>query len=434
MNGTLRLNAEFQKNIWEEMTVGRLVFMPVAVGLIAAITIRFSGAEIMPGAMGVVILLLTVLWGSRMASDSVTEEVANRTWDVHRLSAQSATGLVLGKFAGGTIYSWYGAAIATGIAYYFDHGSLPQSGGLCLAGVVAQSAAFFAALALRGGNTSRRVQNLIGQLVGLVAGFGLRNLPSLLTVAGADLTWYGHLYQTRDFVNALSGVVVAWFLSGGIRLVRRDMGLRDGPFGWIVFTIAVAAFAYGFAPRFAAAFAGLSLPRDPTETRKLLYVAVAGTYVALLGNPGTYERLTRLCSRLSRMDLKHAWRDVLPWMAGYALCVAAVIYTAVNTHADALYAWATLGFVTRDVIVVTGFRLRNHGRGSIVIFYLLAVWLAGPWATRDHAWAAAFRPTEDGSLSLAFAWGEAALALVLFFGTFRKLARATRLDIGAATT
>jgi hypothetical protein len=426
MNALLRFNAEFQKDLWEEISIGRLIGMPIVIGLIAVFTWKVTSLAAVPGIMAVAIGLLTILWGSRMASDSVTEEVANHTWDVHRLSSQSATSLVLGKFLGGTIYSWYGAAIAVGISYYADKTALLQISGWCLAGLIAQSAAFFTALALRGGNSSRRVQNLIAQLAGLIAAITIRNLPTQLTSVGVEMVWFGKLYPTLDFVNALSGIVVAWFLIGGIRIVRRDLGSRDGPLGWIAFTICVAVFMSGFAPRFAEAFANLSLPADSNQTRKILYVAVDAFYVALLGNPGSYNRLARLYRHAVTGDLPHIWRDTMPWMAGYILCLAAAIYTSVTSTPDACFSVAALGFLLRDAIVLTGFRLRDHGRGSIAVFYFLAVWVAGPYAVRNHEALAAFMPTDNTILSIGLAWGEALIALVVFRNVFLKLAQSAR--------
>ena len=94
----LSVNPELQRNLWLELTVPRLVAAPlVLLVLLGGVGWAF-GPQSAAGLAKPVLWALLSLWGSRLAAESFGEEATGRTWDVQRLSAQTAWGLTsIGK-------------------------------------------------------------------------------------------------------------------------------------------------------------------------------------------------------------------------------------------------------------------------------------------------------------------------------------------------
>ena len=106
------MNPELRRNLWLELSMHRLVAMPVVLVLVLAlISARSSDPwpAVFDAALWILVLVLH-LWGGRNAAEAVTEEVRDRTWDWQRLSSLVPWQMTWGKLFGATAYSWYGAA------------------------------------------------------------------------------------------------------------------------------------------------------------------------------------------------------------------------------------------------------------------------------------------------------------------------------------
>jgi pimeloyl-ACP methyl ester carboxylesterase len=63
---------------------------------------------------GIIVLLfgvLTILWGTRLAANSILDEMADKTWDWQRLSILSPWTMTWGKLFGATAFAWYGGLV-----------------------------------------------------------------------------------------------------------------------------------------------------------------------------------------------------------------------------------------------------------------------------------------------------------------------------------
>ncbi|MCK5620806.1 MAG: hypothetical protein KAJ11_00850, partial [Alphaproteobacteria bacterium] len=81
------MNPEFRRNLLLELTLHRLVAMPLILLLLYGAAGLIDYGDTVSGIAGFVILILLVAWGSRLAADAVLGEVAGRTWDSQRMSA-----------------------------------------------------------------------------------------------------------------------------------------------------------------------------------------------------------------------------------------------------------------------------------------------------------------------------------------------------------
>lgn len=113
-------NPELQRNIWIELSPNRLILMPIII-LVVVLLIYLVKKDNPDCAtlIGHYALLgygiLVMFWGSKLAADSVIDEVNNHTWDTQKLTRISPRQMAIGKLFGSTIYQWYGGIICLAI-------------------------------------------------------------------------------------------------------------------------------------------------------------------------------------------------------------------------------------------------------------------------------------------------------------------------------
>jgi len=120
-----RINPELQRNIWSEISLSRLIIMPVIVAFSFLLIYIFSYdfrsfVDFSRNWSFLLFIILVFLWGNRAVSGSVVKEVQRQTWDNIRLTAISPLQLTIGKLFGSTIYTWYGALYAVAGYVYFS--------------------------------------------------------------------------------------------------------------------------------------------------------------------------------------------------------------------------------------------------------------------------------------------------------------------------
>ena len=108
----MRLNPEFRRYLWLEISPQRLIAMPAILGAIFFLLWLGGRPELALGEWSLgVYLLLVLLWGPRLAASAVVSEVRARTWDWQRMSAVGPWQMTWGKLFGSTIFVWYGGSI-----------------------------------------------------------------------------------------------------------------------------------------------------------------------------------------------------------------------------------------------------------------------------------------------------------------------------------
>lgn len=326
-------NPEFRRQVWLELTPHRLVAMPLVLGLLFALTHltwRAAGGEGDDATAGLALWGfggLLLLWGTRLAADSVTEEVRGRTWDLQRMSALPPWQLTWGKLVGGPIYPWYGALLCAGV--YLALGSDPLAHKLAKLvllgslGVIFHGVALLAALlaARRGAALPARS---MGALPLLAFFFALPLVQATLNPAAATATIYWHGLPTTFFTAAVisSTIFAVWAVVGVHRLMRAELQERNAPLVWLGFLLFVMVWASGFVPR----ELGLGDPRTGfTPTRVLVAYSVvhAAIYVLLFTErkePVVFRRLLRF-RRLGERE--RLWDELPLWLVSLPVAGAA---------------------------------------------------------------------------------------------------------------
>lgn len=319
------MNPELKRNLLIEITLQRLIAMPVILGLIFAATWAVKGSHGVIGASTVLFWALIYLWGTRKAAGSFDAELANNTWDGQRLSALTAFQIFVGKLFGSTAFVLYGAVICVGVTaaarldvYLWTlavqsplpaQSSVPaRLSGLdpgdivwaavndVLSGLLGLVFAMFAAVVLMARiPRSKGISVTLCQIsaivvAGLVADrFGDFGVTMFVrgfieeTPAYSVVNWYGAVVPVMWFVTGSLVVYLLWAMLGTIRQLRGVLQFRGYRWAWLLFVVFVAFYVAGFDVlyRYAESFAD----------RAFMFLTVAWataatfTYLAVFAEP-----------------------------------------------------------------------------------------------------------------------------------------------------
>ena len=275
--------AELQRNVWLQLSWGRLIAAPLLIGILVAA--MMSAWTPVPSHMAELarwgFVLVLAFWSTRRVADALAEEIGAGTWEGQRMSGVSAWSMVWGKMFGGAIFPWYCALIFLGLMVWFGLKSAPtdmrlplvqQVATLLLGGILGQATALTVALVLlRKIQFRRRLTVTLAQLAGLLAfglavGWDYSANPWARSVG--TIRWFDRDYDSYQFYMASAGAFTAWALLAAWRLMRAELLYINRPWAWTLFTLFCMGYAAGFVPwdmevttsRFAnACIAGLAL-------------------------------------------------------------------------------------------------------------------------------------------------------------------------------
>lgn len=390
------MNPELRRNLWLELTPHRMIAMPGVLFLVFAMFITAESGNwpaVLYSTAAALFVLLVLIWGVRQASEAVTEEVRDRTWDWQRLSALGPWQMAWGKLAGATAFTWYGAAIclvAMGIAAANGAGR-DNAGWLALA-LVASGVALQGAL-LAASLQAARKDSRLGYRIGTVM------LVPALIVAGSFLfmasrtnmgsvSWHGEHYEAMRFVAVSAVAFALWGVIAAYRQMCSELRAHTLPWAWPAFALFLSAYLAGFAPRY--------LDSRSVFIVAGLYTSLVLTYYALFTDRITAMTLRRLVAHASlhgapaRAQARQ-WRRVVEETPMLASTLALAIVFACTAPwavanlpfgryfpAVAAYPIASVLFLTRDVGLLVFFALGRRPRrveGVTLLYIVLLDWV-----------------------------------------------------------
>ena len=433
------MNPEFQRNVWLELTPGRMIVM-VAVLALAFFAAALTGGGLMsPGGMarwGYYIIV--VIWGTRNAARAVVGEIRDRTWDGQRLSSLSAGTMMWGKLFGSTIFNWFGGAICLAVVLAEEvvrsgiAPALVHLGYYLALGVIAQSASLLASLIAIGRRQGRlQFEIFLYQAAGLAAAVIVWAIadPSGVSFSGLPrsdtIVWWGLPVPSQPFLLVSLVAFAAWMLTGCYRLMRLELKMRNGPYVWLGFLLFIGVYVAGFDAWLSS---NASLAQLDGPARRLFLAAT--TYVALGYVMAILEAKDRvryrwLGAELARLHLGRAFAGFQGWMMSYlaAAILAAALLARLGVtglfQEQAIVA-AMLGFFTRDIAIIVLMNMLWHRRGGdfaaiavLVLLYGLLPSIFGSLHLAAGEMLFAPRAADPAWLSPLVAWTEAVLAAVL---------------------
>lgn len=372
------MNPEFRRNLLLELTLHRLVAMPLILLLIYAAAGLGSYDRLVSDLAWYAMMVLLVLWGTRLAADAVLGEVTARTWDSQRMSAIGPFAMSWSKLLGSTVYVWYGAILSIP-AFLYAANDFRDLLAVLATGLMAQAVALIVSLLVQRQRPERlRFQVTASQLFGVGAGIAYWSVLSdgiLWFRRYDDVHWYGLTAGYSDFMQLSGLAFLAWACFGIYRLMRAELQFRSWPVGWTCFVLFCAVYVGGFSPpEFQLRHV---TDGDRTGVETLLRLLAAFTVVVGLVWAGAYAepkgfvRLRRWGDALRLRDPRHFLETTPGWLPGIlaALVLCLVTLAVWSLSADVRYAMnsvAGMGSLGAFATALVLFLLRDIG----VIYFL----------------------------------------------------------------
>ena len=198
--------------------------------------------------------VINLLWGAKVASDSIIQEVNGKTWDFQRLTLLSPLQMSFGKLFGGTIYNWYGAGItlfmfllsANASGFTLQHFYLLLF--MILSTILIHSLSMN--LSLLGIRKNRNKEKINAGFYTLIAfGLSFLLLSYLFNVVDKKefvLSWYSLELGTLNILLLSLIFYTAWSVYGLYRSMRFELHYRNGPFAWLSFLLSFSFVLSGF--------------------------------------------------------------------------------------------------------------------------------------------------------------------------------------------
>jgi len=380
-------NPEFRRNLWLELTPYRLVGMPLVLGAIFLLVYFVNDRQLneqFATTAAVFYGILSFLWGTRLASESVVSEIRDHTWDNQRMSSVGPWEMTWGKLLGSTIYPWYGATLCL-VVYLLaqDSHSYPVHTVkvvvlLLASGLFSQGIALLSSMqAIRKDRNYSRSQAAAFLVLGVLV---VVPVLSLAFNEHTTFTWYGDKYEGFGFVLVTLLAFLAWTVTGIYRLMRGELQIQNGPWVWLGFVLFLMGYGAGFVT------VEVSDPALPVSAvRLLLSFAIAALVTYLMAfserkDPVAWQRL------LGHFR-KREWRRLLDELPCWTITLGVTLLTAVlavlylvltvNPAASqaslAAFIIMMACFVMRDLGLLLFFNLgRNPKRADM----LTVLWLA----------------------------------------------------------
>ncbi|MEI8394044.1 MAG: hypothetical protein WCF85_04855 [Rhodospirillaceae bacterium] len=384
------MNPEFQRNLWLELPPHRLVSMPAVLVLVFFGAWLAGGSVSFAGAAQTLIILLLMVWGSRLAADAVLGEVVNHTWDNQRMSAISPWDMTWGKLLGSTCFMWYGVVWCIAAFLGSPHGDVSQLVRLLLGGLQAQALAMVISMVLlRAEPANLRFQATVAQSISVIL-----MIPFLYVtmIHRPDVIyWYGFTVGFDGFITVSQMLFIAWTVMGLYQIMRAELQYETRSLTWLFFMLFMVAYVAGF-DRLQDFTSKAGMP-TPAVTR--LFVAfctgIALTYICALIEPKSALRFSRWLMLMRSGRFTHGGRLAPAWAGALGVSIVLCLLTAVNIvgvkgmsaplpQMPLAFLAAILLFLLRDLAVFYYLVLQGRsGHGGLAIpVYLIAAYFLVP--------------------------------------------------------
>jgi hypothetical protein len=387
----MRVNPEFRRNFWLELSQQRLIGMPMVLGALFLLAFTLSGKSLGEDVAKMSLFLfgvLAIVWGTKLAGESVVTEIRDRTWDGQRMSVIGPWAMTWGKLFGSTVFPWYGALlclIVYAVSVPFKPGTDIFKTVLVMAGtgLAGQSVALFASLlAIQRDRRFSRSQASAFSVLGLMTAF---TVLSFSFQGRGHIQWYGNSFIPIDFILLSLALFLAWAVFGIYRLMRLELQMKNSPWIWLGFVIFLMVYMAGFSLQATQEISTDALSRCLLSA---YITVVALTYLTALAEPKDPIRFRRLIRAVKdgnwRLLLQGcpSWAMVLP-----LLCVSAIMLFAfppADISSSGLNlriaVAASLFFILRDLALLLFFNLSRKPKRAdmLAMLWLGLLWLVIP--------------------------------------------------------
>ncbi len=379
----MRTNPELSRNLWLELSPYRLVSMPLilaALFCLAYVSDDYSFSKTVASSAVGLFFVISLLWGTKLASETVMNELRDHTWDGQRMSALTPWELTCGKLFGSTVYSWYGAFFCLAVYWFAASGNDPWRTlktllALIVTGLLAHSVSLLASLlALQKERRFNRSQAALLLFFGL---FSAGPFFSLIFNKSADVSWYGAQYPNLDLLLLSLMAFASWGVIGVNLLMRLELQMKNLPWIWYSFALFLMLYLAGFAGSSSTATApGLAMAAPVPLVA--YFVALGLVYAMAFVERKDFISLQGLL----RLAASREWLPILERSPRWLLTVPLVFLAGLwllltarsGTGSLAAFVAANLCFLGRDLGIMLFCNLgKNRKRADLLAIICLAL-------------------------------------------------------------
>ena len=384
------MNPELMRMAWIEVSSQRLWLIPASL-IGSAILLHQSDlphTAISNFALWAFVVA-TMIWGAKQSSDSVRDELRDRTWEVQRMCALPPWTMTWGKLGGAALMPWYAGFICLGIHLSFapEDNQVSVLARVSLFALVAILVhAFSLTVALVAAHLGRRVRARLNLLITLILlslvlpGVSRLAAPQWheLTVLGQRIFWYGIEFDGTAFTLAMAAAFAAWAVVSAWRMMCIELEVRTWPLAWLCFVLFLTWLSCGYVydPH------GLGLLRQYSSAAAIIACALA--YVAAFSSARDPVAVGRLLELLRRREFQRALESLPLWISATTVAIALAVIAATvgadggspNDRFDnlGLCALSYAFLLVRDVALLSGFSFRDPaGRADVSTLVWIAI-------------------------------------------------------------
>lgn len=420
------MNPEFRRQLWLQFSATRLAVLPLLLAAIfftVYLSVPTAPAEPLAAVAMLLFGVLVLGMGTFAAGGSVMDEIADRTWDQQRMSAMQPWAMTWGKLVGSSAYGWYGGALCLLVALPSAVAQEPLPFVLKVTAMAVLAGIFLQAMLiainlqlLRSGSRVSRRGGVWALLLVLLWGSGM----VLATLRGANIGWWGHIFERLDFALASLSLFAMCALVAAWRSMAEVLAVRQLPWGWPAMALAATAYISGFA----------WAQRVPVVGAVGLSVCAVLTYFALLTEPQSRPHWQRVVNRASAAQWKAFWLHLPRWPTTLVLAFPFAVMTVLAlgplttvpwtlSNAALLQPIAFALLLGRDCALALFFAFSPQTRRPVMAFAVLMLVLYGvlPWMMQSVGGPAlaglALPLFGNGTVAMVIAAGHLGLALWL---------------------
>lgn len=422
----MELNPEFRRNLWQEITVHRLVATPLFLGAVMFLVYLASNNDTtaLNGASFMFFVVFTMLWGAKMTSTSVISEVQGLTWDSQRTSSLGPWTLTWGKLLGSNAFTWYVAffmlliylATINTPAFQSPYSMIILA---VLGALLAQAVGMLSSLGmvLRKDVSSRAGYGSLGGgiiVAAVILLLGMIPSRGLWANKTTYLHWYSMKFDIMDVFIYTTAICLFWTVYGIYVIMRTELQVMTTFLPWLAFVV----FAMFYTAGFSADIAPGGTSAYQTAVTISFFIVMCLTFIMLFiqkKDPVRFRAALRAAGERNWQTL----RCLLPnWAATIPVCALLAILAQTAFDNDDKYVFFTIFlFFMRDAAIVLFLNLGRSVRMADVtaVIYLAVFYAVIPgilYALKMQGFNFLFYPGVHAA-GLAASAAQAALVLVL---------------------
>lgn len=441
------MNPEFQRNLYLEFSVARVIGMPLFLLIIFALTYLMNDSKFNESTASVAMFLyvfIVFFWGARQATESIFDEIRNHTWDIQKTSAISPWSLTWGKLFGSTIFNWYGGILCLIVYTLTAPEASPVfiiTGFSLVGGLLVQALGL-----LVGISVLHKKQTFNPNISYLFVLFVLLQILGIATSFDSayfhSLHWHSYEIDSKLFSLISLAFACGWSIVGIYRTLAQELQIRTLPWVWLLFCGFLIIYTHGL-------IVGSSFEEPIFHTKIsnvallsliILAVGISLTYTLILMDDNNPMLMRRLWIYSSQENWLRFMEEVPCWLISLVIVLPVSFYLTFVMPLEAteklhFYPLVLFLLMLRDVALILFFNYAPNPKralGLSLLYLTFLYWVIPAIFTEMGAdmLAALFLPlfSDNVGLGVILAAGQAAIMSYFLFNRWQSTVNTLKND------